>query len=72
MVAIDETDAKWSEMVESIRTDVECTFGRIKGWFRVLKYGFSFNDAAVCQDFMLSCCILHDMLAATTLWTVGR
>jgi hypothetical protein len=29
----------WSELVESLRKDVECTFGILKGRWRILKTG---------------------------------
>lgn len=32
-------EIRWSKMMESMRKDVECTFGILKGRFRILKHG---------------------------------
>jgi hypothetical protein len=35
----DRREIRWSEWIESMRKDVECTFGILKGRFRILKSG---------------------------------
>jgi hypothetical protein len=35
-----------SEMLESLRKDVECLFGELKQEFGILKYGSRFNNLA--------------------------
>jgi hypothetical protein len=57
-----EGELLWSEMMESLRKDVESTFGTLKARFLILKYGFRFHRAEVCQNVMFVCCILHNML----------
>ena len=42
--------------------DVECTFGIMKGRFRILKLPFQFNDAAKIDAIFKTCCVLHNML----------
>ena len=57
-----EADTDWSSMLESLRKDVECTFGRLKGRFRILKYGLRFHSKIGCENAMHTCCILHNMI----------
>ena len=54
--------ALWSKLLESVRKDVERTFGVMKKRFRILKVPILFRDAAVVQDIFLTCCVLHNML----------
>jgi hypothetical protein len=37
--SIERTEIRWSEWLESMRKDVECTFGILKGRFHILKTG---------------------------------
>ena len=52
----------WSEFIEAVRKDVECTFGILKNRFHFLKYGSRFHDQFVVEAAFVSCCILHNML----------
>jgi hypothetical protein len=45
--------------LESIRKDVECTFGILKKRWRILDYGFNYYCMKDCENV---CCILHNML----------
>ena len=38
------TETRWSEWLESMRKDVECTFGIMKGRFRILKVGIRLHS----------------------------
>ena len=38
-VTVNEMERRWSHWCESLRKDVECTFGILKGRWRVLKTG---------------------------------
>jgi hypothetical protein len=53
---------KFSKMLESMRKDVECTFGILKGRWRCLKYGFRFQSSQYVDNTIKACCILHNML----------
>ena len=53
----------WSKMLESLRKDVECIFGILKGRFRILKTAIRFHDAETDDAIFLTCCILHNMLS---------
>ena len=55
-------DALWSKWVESVRKDVECVFGILKGRFRCLKLPIYLHDQNVIDDMFFTCCILHNML----------
>ena len=53
---------RFSEWLESIRKDVECTFGIMKGRFAILKYGLRFQNISKCDQMWLTCCALHNLL----------
>jgi hypothetical protein len=56
------TDIRWSKWVESVRKDVECTFGIMKGRFRILKIGIRLQSIAAVDKLWCTCCALHNML----------
>ena len=56
------TDIRWSKWVESMRKDVECTFGILKGRWRILKAGIGLDGVSVADDVWMTCCALHNML----------
>mgnify|MGYP003331645556 FL=1 len=45
-----------------MRKDVECTFGTLKGRFRILKAGVRMHGVNICDQIWLTCCALHNML----------
>ena len=51
-----------SEWLESMRKDVECTFGILKGRFSVLKTGLKLRNFEYVDQVWLTCCALHNML----------
>ena len=53
---------RFSEWLESMRKDVECVFGIMKGRFCILRYGLRFHSLAACDKMWLTCCSLHNML----------
>jgi len=53
---------KWSQRLESVRKDVECCFGRLKGRFRVLKLPMRFQDSDKVDSIWFACCVLHNVL----------
>lgn len=53
---------KWSEIAETLRKDVECTFGIMKGRFRQLKTGTRLHGHIATDKIWLTCCALHNML----------
>ena len=54
-------DIRWSKWVESIRKDVECTFGIMKGRFRILKIGIRLQSIDAVDKLWCTCCALHNM-----------
>jgi hypothetical protein len=52
----------WSEFMESVRKDVERTFGILKKRFAFLKIRNQYHDGMLIQEAMHSCCALHNML----------
>jgi hypothetical protein len=55
-------DALWSKWVESVRKDVECVFGILKGRFRCLKLPIYHHDQETIDNMFFTCCIIHNML----------
>lgn len=55
-------EMRFSEWLESLRKDVECTFGILKGRWRILKTGVRLHNTAAADDVWLTCCALHNML----------
>ena len=61
-VASKRSDVRWSMWVESLRKVVECTFGIMKGRFRVLKAGIRLHGVEAADKIWLTCCALHNWL----------
>ena len=54
--------SRWSEWLESMRKDVECTFVILKGRFRILKSGIRLHGVDVADNIWMTCCALHNLL----------
>jgi len=61
-VSQSDMESKWSRALESVRKDVECFFGILKGRFRILKLGILFHDISDIDNMFFTCCTLHNML----------
>ena len=55
-------EIRWSEWIESMRKDVECTFGILKGRWRILKTGIRLHSIECVDRIWLTCCAFHNML----------
>ena len=55
-------EIRWSEWIESMRKDVECAFGILKGRWRILKTGVRLHSTQSADRIWLTCCALHNML----------
>ena len=53
---------RFSEWLDSMRKDVECTFGIMKGRFCILRYGIQLKSIEKCDKIWKTCCTLHNML----------
>jgi hypothetical protein len=53
---------KWSKQIESVRKDVECTFGILKKRFLILKHALRIHDPQKIERVFVTCCVLHNML----------
>ena len=58
----DIQEIRWSKWVESMRKDVECTFGILKGRWRILKCGVRVHGIDKVDLIWLTCCALHNWL----------
>ncbi|CAN0550861.1 unnamed protein product [Laminaria digitata] len=52
----------WSRRVLSVRKDIECCFGRLKGRWRLFKKGILFGSREKTYNAWFTACILHNML----------
>ena len=57
-------EPNWSNTLESVRKDVECFFGVLKGRFRILKLHILYRNKVDIDNMFFCCCILHNMLHA--------
>jgi len=56
------TEHRLSDWIESFRKDVECTFGILKGRWRVLQTGVRLESLESVDMLWLTCCALHNFL----------
>jgi hypothetical protein len=52
----------FSANIESVRKDVECCFGILKGRWKSLDSGFKHRRIQICQHTFFACCVLHNMM----------
>ena len=52
----------FSTNIESVRKDVECTFGIIKKRWRILNNGFYQRDIVKCDKIFVTCCCLNNFM----------
>ena len=55
-------EVRFSAWLESIRKDVECTFGILKGRWRILKSGIRLEGLENADKVWKTCCALHNYL----------
>ena len=48
--------------LESVRKDVECTFGIMKKRWCILDYGLQYNDMGYCEKILMVCAMLHNIM----------
>jgi hypothetical protein len=60
--SLSRASIRFSQWLESIRKDVECTFGILKGRFRILKTGIRLVGQESADKIFLTCCALHNWL----------
>ena len=57
-----EGDILFSATLESVRKDVECYCGVLKGSFRILKLPMTYHKQERIDNVFFTCCILHNTL----------
>ena len=55
-------EIRFSEWIESMRKDIECTFGILKHRFAILKNGIRLGSIIQCDQVWRTCCALHNRL----------
>ena len=58
--SINNEEMEWSEMLESLRKDVECAFGILKQLFAILKYGARVTSMETMDHIFLTCCSIYN------------
>jgi hypothetical protein len=65
----DADELSWSKRAESVRKDIECTFGILKGRFKILKLPMFYHSSKNAHtgkervdNVFFTCCMLHNML----------
>jgi hypothetical protein len=53
---------RFSQWIESLRKDIECTFGILKHRFAILKNGIRLGSISRCDQVWRTCCALHNRL----------
>jgi len=53
---------EWSRWLESVRKDIECTFGILKGRFRILKIPCLLQKKEEIDNTFWTCCIMHNKI----------
>ena len=61
-ISRDQGELLWSQWIESIRKDVECCFGIMKGRWRILKSGIRLHGVDAADQVWMTCCALHNWL----------
>ena len=59
-VSSDQREICWSQWIESICKDVECTFGILKGRWRILKTGIRLFGVESAYKIWMTCCALQN------------
>ena len=54
-------EIRWSKWLESMRKDVECTFGILKGRWRILKARVQIHGVDSVHYIWFTCCALHNL-----------
>jgi hypothetical protein len=69
----------YNKNLESVRKDVECTYGILKKCWRILDFGIHYSNMKFCEKIFTVCCVLHNMLLDLPeglgfgrIWRVGR
>ena len=70
MDVVANTEGYFSSNLESVRKDVECTFGILKKRWRILHYGLHYPDIKKCEKIFVTCCCLHNFLVDIMEWKV--
>lgn len=60
--SIHPEEIEFSKRLESVRKDVECFFGIVKGRFRILKLPVMYRKQERIDNMFFTCVILHNML----------
>lgn len=61
-VSTDRREIRWLQWLELMRKDVECTFGILKGRWRILKMGIRLHGVEAADKVWCTCCALHNWL----------
>ena len=55
-------ELRFLHWLKALRKDVECTFGILKGCWRILKTGIHVHNTEARDNIWMTCCALHNLL----------
>jgi hypothetical protein len=61
-LSYNQKEIRFSEWLELIQKDVKCTFGILKGRWRILKSGIRLHGTKPAEAIFKTCCALHNCL----------
>jgi hypothetical protein len=61
-LSVNRQEIMWSEWLESVRKDVECSYGLVKARFRFLKNPINYHSSLLIENAFKVCCMLHNMI----------
>ncbi len=56
------SEGYFSSNLESVRKDVECTFGMLKKRSKILNNGLVYRNIKICENLFVTAVCLHNML----------
>jgi hypothetical protein len=68
IITSNEKFIRLNARIASARKDVECTFGRVKNRFRILKIPSLLQNLGDVANVFITCCIFHNMYASILLY----
>jgi hypothetical protein len=60
--SLNRSKLRFLQWLESLQKDVECMFGTLKVWWRILKTGIHLHNTEIVDNIWMMCCAFHNIL----------